>query len=445
MMRLTISVSVLLIGAIAASAADLPADVTARIRISPDAVERQVSPTFVGINLHPGPPRPKLLGDPDVQNRVKSMGIKTIRFPNGCVADVYNWKNPPAGWVTVRQFLDFCEAVEAEAYYTLNLQGGTDGLEGPPPADAGLDQRIRHRHTAPNPCGDTKYHFGTLAEAVELLNKYTIERALAGGRPITHYELGNENWGQATTDWPPDVYGKTCEVWAAAFREALAAAQREHPEIADLELYIVAVGYPTMGNNQDPFKATNREINLAWTRQMNRLADLKLIDAVQEHFYPYGHGDGSTLVWTVHNLGNILHLRYGVPNLRLGGYQDPDLAYSLPMEWTEWNVKCWGPQPNVDLPLVNGNFEAGEQGWTTSLEPAGRGSATAVKEAARRGGKGLRIATAAGTRGAEARQTFAVAGRKPVASFGAAVWVRTNRPGQTHVLLRQVNDGPGKG
>jgi alpha-L-arabinofuranosidase len=422
----------------------LPAEPAARIRVQPDSVERSVSPTMVGINLNPGAPRATLIADPVVLRRVKTLGLRTVRFPNGCVADQYNWKQPPAGQVTVEQFLEFCDEIDAEPYYTLNLQGGTEGLADAPAKDAPPTERIRHRHTAPNPCGDVNYHFGTLAEALELLERHTIQRALAGRRPITCFELGNENWGQSTTDWPPDVYGKTCEAYANAMRMALREAAAKHPELQRLYLYIVAVGYPTMGNNQDAFKATNREINIAWTAEMNRLADLKLIDAVQEHFYPYGNADGSTLLWTVHNLNNILCLRHGVANPRLGGYRDPALAYRLPMEWTEWNVKCWGALPAVNLPLANPGFEAGPSGWIVDAGGERGGEARFDKSAARRGGRGLKL-TARTERPVEVRQPIPVRDRRPAAGFGAAVWVRTSRPDRTQVVLRQADEVAGKG
>lgn len=420
----------------------LPDPLVAKVRVHPDEVVRPVSPVFIGNNLHPGSPREKLITDEAVQRRVRRMGVKSLRFPNGCVADLYDWQNPSPYTVTVEAFLDFCEAVRAEAYYTLNMQGGTDGLEGPVPDNANIEERIRYRHKAPNPCGNTNYHFGTLAEALALFQTHTVERALAGKLPITHYELGNENWGQAKTDWPPEVYGKTCEVYATALRKALADAQARHSELAQLRLYIVAVGFPSMGNNQDPFRATDRDINVAWTSQINRLADLGLIDAVQEHFYPYGGADGSTLLWTVHNLHNILALRHGEINPRLGGYADPELAYRVPLEWTEWNVKCWGPLPRIDLPLKNPDFENELQGWRIEALPPGLATASTSKKAARRGENGLLLATGGDAQHIEARQTFSVADRLPAAAFGAAVWVRTPVPLRVHLILRQVNDGP---
>lgn len=423
----------------------LPDKPAAQISIWPELVERPVSPVFVGNNLNPGGPRSKLIADPQVQQRVREAGYKTIRFPNGCVADRYNFKQPRAGWITVDQFLDFCDAIDAEPYYTLNLQGGTEGLEGPVPEDASLEERIRYRHTAPNPCGNTDYHFGTLAEAVELLNTYTIQRALAGKRPILHYELGNENWGQATTDWPPLVYGKTCEVWASTLRQKLAEARTRHSELVGLELYIVAVAYPCMGNNMDPFKATNHEINVAWTAEMNRLGRLGLIDAVQEHFYPYGNADGSTLLWTIHNLSNILHLRHGLPNPRLGGYADPELAFEVPLEWTEWNVKCWGPGPKTDFPLTNAGFEAALKGWTVDADSVNRSGARVSKPAARRGNRGAELTSGSDGKPVALRQTFSIARQKTTASVGAGVWVRTDQPRHAAVIIRQANDGEHKG
>jgi alpha-L-arabinofuranosidase len=373
------------------------------------------------------------------------MGFKTIRFPNGCVADLYDWKNAKPPTVSVEMFLDFCDAVGAEPYYTLNMQGGTEGLEPPIPEDASLEERIRYRHPAPNPCGYTNYHFGTLDEAVDLLERYTIERALDGKTPIAHYELGNENWGQAKTDWPPEIYGKTCEVYARTLRDTLGQARAKHPELAEMRLYIVAVGFPTMGNNQDPFRAQDREINAAWTAEINRLGDLGLIDAVQEHFYPYGANDGSTLLWTIHNFHNILSVRHGQPNERLGGYVDSALAYHVPMEWTEWNLKCWGRAPDRTLSVVNSGFETDLEGWLVASTPPGVGQARTTAKAARGGLAGLHLTTGNSAERVEIRQTFDVTDCQQAAAFAAAVWVKSPTPMHVHGILRQTNTGENQG
>lgn len=421
----------------------LPEQVTAEIDIYPQIALHEVSPQLVGTNLTQSANDRKQATEPATLARIREMGIKTVRFPNGCLADLYNWKNPAPGQMTVDEFLDFCEAIGAEPYYTLNLQGGTEGLEGPPPADAPVHERIRYRHIAPNPCGHTNYHFGTLAEALELFQKYTIERALAGKRPLTHYELGNENWGQARTDWPPEVYGATCEAYIHAFLEALTYVQ-ERGQAVDVLPYFVMVGYPSMGNNQDPTQAVDRAVNLAWTAEVNRLGEVGQIDAVQEHFYTYGNNTGDTLIWTVHNLTNILSLRHGVPNARLGGYADPDLKYNVPLEWTEWNVKCWGRRPSHGLPLKNAGFENGLDGWVVEIKPEGQGSASVGPQAARRGKAGLELVTGDGGKAVEVRQTLTLKGRLPLARVGAGLWVKSDSPAGLQVILRQPKGGAGR-
>jgi len=170
----------LLSGSGFAATASRPAQAT--IDIDPEAREMRVWPEVMGINLDYG--GRAALANPQAMQAVKRIGIKSIRFPNGCEADRYDWKADNKSKMTVEQFLDFCEAVGAEPYYTLNMQGGTDGLPGPPPSGAPVSEVIRYRHLAPNPCGYTDYYFGTLAETLDLVRKYTIERALAGRPPI---------------------------------------------------------------------------------------------------------------------------------------------------------------------------------------------------------------------------------------------------------------------
>ncbi len=399
----------------------------AALRVWPDAPAGRLAPELFGVNVSYGDAAHLSL--PETVEQVRRLGFTSFRFPNGCQADLYDWKSPKPGQVTAQQFLDFCDAVGGEAYYTLNMQGGTDGLEGPPPPDAPLDERIRYRHTAPNPCGYTDYHFGTLEEALELFRTITIRRALEGKRPVLHYELGNENWGQAFTDWPPEVYARTAEVYARALRAELARAQERHPELAHLKLWIVAVGFPVMGNNMLQADTPDRRTNIAWTRALNVLAEAGVIDAVQEHFYPYSNGNGGALVWAAHNLQNILDARLGRANPRLGGYRDEPLVYRMPLEFTEWNLRCWGPQFQPLKSLSNTSFEDGLDGWTVS-----GGAARATPRAARRGSRGVRVERRPGDPPMEILQTFEVP--EKALSLLAGVWARTQSAGAVKVELR---------
>ncbi len=402
----------------------------AKVVVKPGEEVGVLSETIFGTNITTGD-RARM-SNPDFVSLVKTMGIKSCRFPNGCEADRYNWKSPGAGQATVDEFLEFCDRIGAEAYYTVNMQGGTEGLTGPVPDNAVLDERVKYRHTAPNPCGDTNYHYGTLSETLELVQKYTIDRALAGQRPIVAYEMGNENWGQAFTDWPPEVYARTVELYARAMRKLVADAAAAHEKLKNLKLYIVAVGFPVMGNNTKLVDTPDRRTNTAWTSALNRLHDDGVIDAVQEHYYPYGSANGGTIAWAAHNLHNIILVRKGVPNARLGGYKDPELAYNMPMEHTEWNVKCWGGRFKEDVQFANGDFAADLGGWTL------KGGAELSSGSARRGEFGCLLKSDKDST-TKVAQVFP----KPpgAVSVVAGVWIRTKAPQSVKVCLKQANAG----
>ncbi|MHC4442909.1 MAG: hypothetical protein ACYTF1_09845 [Planctomycetota bacterium] len=403
--------------------------------------QRQVRvwPEFMGINLNPGA-GPKAIANPKNIAAVKKIGIKSVRFPNGCVADLYNWKAIDGKkYISVEQFLDFCGAIEAEPYYTLNLQGGTDNKEGPPPEGAELAEVIKYRHTAPNPCGYTKYHYGTLAEAVEFVEKYTVNRALEGKRPILCYEMGNENWGQAPTDWPPEVYGATIGEYARVIREVVKDARAKYKQLEGMKAYIIAVGYPLVGNNQDPKQATNHEINVRWTREINMLYKNGLIDAVQDHFYPYSNLGYDYLVWSHFNLQNIFYARRGVSNPLLGGYRNKDIAFEMPIEITEWNVKCWGEMKKTIPGLKNLEFEEGTNGW--QIEPlfdSNKPDIRALDEVGRHK-SGVRIAMDQQDDGTA--RLFQCFDWKPTNSnrVFASAWVRTDKPEKITLSIKTVN------
>ena len=417
--------------AIAVNPPDL---IHASVKVTLGDGEQPVNPWFLGMGLHPGE-RSYLQQTGSVALVRDTLGLKSIRFPNGCEADRYGWMRATKdNFITVDEYLDFCDRTGCRPYYTINMQGGTDGREGSAPADAPVDEKIRYKHLAPNPCGyaPTSYYYGTLPETVQLVEKYTVKRILEGKTPILDYEMGNENWGQATSDWPAGVYVRTVEVYARAMRDVLQRAKAQHPQCAAANLRITAVGYPIMGNNQDPQQATRYDIDVAWTQGLNRLHDLGLLDAVQEHFYPYSSATGDALVWVEHNLNNIILTRQGIPNPRLHGYADSKLAYNMPLDFTEWNLKCWGPEPRF-LKVANGEFEAGLTNWTVEAAPAGTAQIEATPEAARRGQSGLRIKTGRKASRAEVRQSLSPASQTELT---ALVWIRTDSPTNVSLALR---------
>ena len=422
-----------LIVALSAAAKD-PSEVVSALVMVRDQVERPIDPHFLGMGIHPG--ERSSLHQPGSVSKVRDvLGLKSLRFPNGCEADRYGWQGAATnGFITVDEFLDFCDATGCRPYYTINLQGGTEGKEGPIPANATLDEKICYKHLAPNPCGyaPTSYHYGTLAETLALVEQYTVRRILEHKTPILDYEMGNENWGQATSDWPYEIYLRTVEVYARGMREVLKRAKARHPDFPAVELRLTAVGYPIMGNNQDPQQATRYDIDVGWTQGLNRLHEQGVVDAVQEHFYPYSSATGDALVWVEHNLQNILLTRQGMANPRLNGYADDKLAYRMPLDITEWNLKCWGPEPRF-LKVSNSDFESGLTNWTVAATPAGSATARAVSVAARRGGLGLRLETRRRTGRIEVRQSLPTRGRTEVT---ALVWIRTDSPTNVSLILR---------
>ncbi len=403
----------------------LPVSSDSSLDVYPLNIKAPVHKEVFGVNLLPY--RKSQLANPKIVRTVNSLGFGSIRFPNGCVADLYNWKiAAEKGEVTVGEFLDFCERIKAEPFYTINMQGGTEGLEGPIPEGAPLEEAIRYKHTAPNPCGYTHYHFGTLQETLDLVKEFTINRALQGKKPLIHYEMGNENWGQAKTDWTPKIYAKTVEVYASAMRQLIAEAKKNNPALKGLEIRITAVGYPIMGNNQKDIDTPDYKINQEWTQLLNALKTKGLIDSVQEHFYPWGLSGGETMPWSEYNFKNILDVRMGLKNPRLNGYRDESLAYNMPVVFTEWNLKCWGNPFHFDIKCENGSFEKGLDGWIVV-----GGKASISKKASRKGDFGLLIN--ADKEACEVSQIVDLKGQKLV-QF--SVWVRSKNPELLKLILR---------
>ena len=73
----------------------MPDDVAADIVVHPGVVTHAVSPVFVGTNLTQNQPDKKQITLAATLHSVRGLGMKTVRFPNGCLADRYNWQNPP--------------------------------------------------------------------------------------------------------------------------------------------------------------------------------------------------------------------------------------------------------------------------------------------------------------------------------------------------------------
>lgn len=111
----------------------------------------------------------------DVVEAARAMGVTNVRFPGGCFAPYYHWKDgigpveqrpltrylangqyPASNAVGTDEFMTWCNAVGAEPYFCVNMGTGTpeeardwveycNGL----PGSRWADQRVRSGHPAP--------------------------------------------------------------------------------------------------------------------------------------------------------------------------------------------------------------------------------------------------------------------------------------------------------
>ncbi|MGB9626980.1 MAG: hypothetical protein ACPMAQ_19165, partial [Phycisphaerae bacterium] len=94
-----------------AHAADAPRSSQATIDVAADIEVVRVWPEIMGINLDYG--GAAALANAEAMRAVRRIGIKSIRFPNGCEADRYDWRADNGSKMSVDQFLAFCDAVGA--------------------------------------------------------------------------------------------------------------------------------------------------------------------------------------------------------------------------------------------------------------------------------------------------------------------------------------------
>ncbi len=141
----------------------------------------------------------------DVIGALKDMQIPLLRWPGGCFADTYHWKdgigpreNRPTivnvhwGGVTedngfgTHEFLDFCELIEAEPYININVGSGTvqEASE--------WVEYVTSRNVSP---------------MTDLRKKNGREEPW----PVKYWGIGNENWGcggNMTPEYYSDLYNR---------------------------------------------------------------------------------------------------------------------------------------------------------------------------------------------------------------------------------------------
>ncbi len=195
----------------------------------------------------------------DVVGALKEMGIPVLRWPGGCFADEYHWKNGIGpqdsratmintnwGGVTednsfgTHEFLELCRQLECEPYICGNVGSGT----------------VRE-----------------LSEWVEYMTSGNVspmtDLRKANGREepwkLKYLGIGNENWGCGGNMTP--------EYYACEYRRYSSFAKN----YGDNRLYRIACG-----PNGDDYN---------WTEKFMQMLNPMLTDAIALHYYTICHGD----------------------------------------------------------------------------------------------------------------------------------------------------------
>ncbi len=142
----------------------------------------------------------------DIIEALKKLKTPVLRWPGGCFADTYHWKDAigpkdkrkqisNTSWGNVREdnsfgtheFLDFCEMIGAEPYLAVNMGGGT--------VQEGVDwvQYVNH------------------ANGSSYLTDMRIQNGRSKPWNVKYWGIGNESWdcgGHMTADYYVNEYRK---------------------------------------------------------------------------------------------------------------------------------------------------------------------------------------------------------------------------------------------
>jgi alpha-N-arabinofuranosidase len=215
---------------------------------------------YEGVWVGPDSPIPNTRGiRNDVVAALKELRVPNVRWPGGCFADEYHWRNgigaerpatlnPNWGGVIepntfgTHEFMDFVRQIGAEAYLSVNVGSGT-----PHEAADWLEYLTTNQPTA------------------------LAKKRAANGHPepfgISFLGLGNENWGCGGS-MTPDYYVSQLKIYARYSRNYNA----DHP------MKKIAVG-PDSGDTSytEAVMKAWKERNWSWD-----------IDGISLHYYTVG-------------------------------------------------------------------------------------------------------------------------------------------------------------
>ena len=346
------------------------------------------------------------------ETQIRSLGLKLLRFPNGCYADLYNYKTSTfyridTGATVENTTLSIDEAllitqrVGAQMLYTINIE--TKGLT--------------------NPCAWTTGYKGTLQDAVEIVTKYKGK--------IHNYELGNESWGF----WTPADYGQEAIKFATAMKQV------------DPTIKISIQGFPTTGNNQDPDQPVQSN-DTAWTNMIKGIigkqcSGVPCFDFVTDHPYVYAGYDK----YKDNNLPiNFAGMAAYYPLTNYNWMFDQRKTDYAPakLDITEWNLKCWGPVPGTGTAILlsNSSFENTIANWNYWSRNQNTGKAEVNSDNKIDGNSSAKLILGPSSgQPLDDNQVTQQIEVQPSKVIQAIAYVKTNHPENVNFIIQQTNPG----
>lgn len=281
-----------------------------------------------------------------LKNHAKNLSIKTIRYPNGCDADRYDWKNPWA--LSVAEFVEFSRQVGAEPYWVLNIQGEHQHAVCARPEPyyrypgtieeaADLVEYANTPNDGSNP--NSGWRWAVIrASPPEFCRERGLNEKLCASHPqpfnIKYWEIANEPWALQESGFedPPDPTG-FARNYARVANELAQELKEVDPNIKlTLQVFTRDLG----GVSQEIWNTVMKE----------EPGLLSRIDRIKDHFYGSTGGNGESLVWVQANVN------YFIEELKR-------FSLEKTIDQTEWNLKTWGenPSPAVET-LEHGLFTA---------------------------------------------------------------------------------------
>lgn len=433
------------------------------VEIAKPKTEKPISKNIWGVNYFnfalPNVNRPAPHFGVDLA-LTSSAGIKMLRFMGGCPGDFYNWKTAKQTYRWNGRF----EGVADVRTWTVDEALEIARIQG---AELLFQVNVETKNRI-NPCGNIPRNYCNgddctnmsdvtrkklmIQDAADLVQAYK-------GR-IKYFELGNEQWGS----WVDVVPEQSKLKIAEAIGESIEFAQAM--KSIDPTIKVGIVGHPTTGNNQTG--ETNNFNDAYWTSQVREAIKRKCgvnthvtcFDFVTDHPYFYtGYNPGDN-----NNPANFPGLSAYYTSTRDIDYifrkREADYA-PLDSAKTEWSLKTWTSErfKAQTVPLINQNFDLGGTGWNLWSRIAGTGSIISSPEQKVTGSNSMKVVLDKPSQNpwdaVQASQVFSTAGHSDVVftegnlikkrkPYKLNVWVYTNSPKNTRIILQQINDGTHK-